>query len=155
MALTKMIMVSNANSTYKPCLDGRDFQTEDEIIVNIAKASQIGHRDEVVELAKRLVSLSERNDKAKTNERLIQQISKYIIENTNRGDVICEYELSSSVYRDQVVRLTSEDTCGFILCRAALYRLVEAGKLKKTYKKVREENEASYNAKLRVVYIVL
>lgn len=155
MALTKMIIVSDATSTYKPCLDGRDFQTEDEVIVNIAKASQMGHRDEVVELAKRLVTLSERNDKAKTNEGFIQQISRYIIENTKPGDAICEYELSSSIYRDQVIRLTSEDTCGVILCRAALYRLVEAGKLKKTCKKTFAENETSYDAKRRTVYIVL
>lgn len=155
MALTKMIVVSDANTTYKPCLDGRDFQTEDEVIVNIAKASQMGRRDEVVELAKRLVTLSERNGKAKKNEGFIQQISRYIIENTKPGDAICEYELSECIFRDQVVHLTREDTCGVILCRAALYRLVEAGKLKKTYKKAYEENEACYNAKRRAVYIVL
>ncbi len=155
MALTKMIIVSNVNTTYKPCLDGRDFQTEDEIIVNISKASQMGLRDEVIELAKRLVTLSERNDKAKKNEGFIQQISRYIIENTKPGDVICEYELSESIFRDQVVHLTCEDTCGVILCRAALYRLVEAGKLKKTYKKAYGENETHYDAKRRSVYIVL
>ena len=155
MALTKMIIASNANSTYKPCLDGRDFQTENEVIVNIAKASQMGNRAEVVELAKQLVTLSERNNKAKTNEGFIQQISKYIIENTKPGDVICEHELDSSIWRDNVVRLTSEDTCGFILCRAALYRLVETGKLKKTYKKAYKEGEESYEAKRRTVYIVL
>ena len=155
MALTKMVIVSDLNATYKPCLDGRDFQTEDEIIVNIAKASQMGHRDEVVELAKRLVKLDERNDKAKTNESYIQKISQYIIENTNPGDVICENELNGSIWQDHVVRLTSEDTCGYILCRAALYRLVEAGKLKKTYKKVYGEGEPSYYAKRRTVYVVL
>ena len=155
MALTKMIIVSDANTTYKPCLDGRDFQTEDEVIVNIAKASQMGNRNEVVELAKRLVTLSERNDKAKTNEGFIQQISRYIIENTKPGDAICENELSSSIWRDNVIRHSDEDTCYLILCRAALYRLVEAGKLKKTYKKVYEENEACCYAKRRTVYIVL
>lgn len=155
MALTKMVVVSDLNTTYKPCLDGRDFQTEDEVINNITKASLAGHRDKVVELAKQLVTLSERNDKAKSNEGFIQQISKYIIENTNPGDVICEHELDGSIWRDKVVRFTGEDTCSFILCRAALYRLVEAGKLKKTYKKVYEENEPSYHAKRRTVYIVL
>lgn len=155
MALTKMIIVSDANTTYKPCLDGRDFQTEDKILENIVQASLNGYRDKVVELAKQLVMLNGRNKKAKKNEGFIQQISKYIIENTNPGDVICECELSNSIWQDDVIRRSDNDTCYLTLCRAALYRLVEAGKLKKTYKRVFKENESCYDAKRRTVYIVL
>ena len=152
--MKKMIIISET-SNYKPCLDGKDIQSESEVINQLTNASIAGDRDTVVELAKRLINLADRNDKARTNEDYIQKISQYIVSNTDAGDALCENETASGVYADKVIRIRPDDTSVEMLTRAALLRLTEAKYLKKTYARVIEQGEKPYEAKKRVVYIAL
>ena len=152
--MKKMIIISET-SNYKPCLDGRDIQSEGEVINQLTNASIAGDRDAVVELAKRLINLADRNDKARTNENYIQKISQYIVSNASTGDVFCEHETAMGVYADKVIDIRPEDTSLTMLTRAALLRLTEAKYLKKTYAKVIAQGEKPYEAKKRAIYITL
>ena len=152
--MKKMIIISET-SNYKPCLDGKDIQSESEVINQLTNASITGDRDTVIELAKRLINLTDRNDKARTNEGYIQKISQYIVSNTDAGDALCENETASGVYADKVIRIRPDDTSVEMLTRAALLRLTEAKYLKKTYARTIEQGQSPCDATRRVVYIVL
>lgn len=158
--MEKMVIVSTKEINYKPCLDGRDVKTSTQLMNEIAVASARNDVKTVTDLAKELLNLEERNNKAQKNEEFIREISQYIVGNINSGEVICEGETVSDVYdafrrSGRIHDLYDDDTSLFILTRAALYRLTESGVLKKTRAKVHRTTEADWTARNRVIYIAL
>lgn len=150
--MEKMIIVANENTSYKPCLDGRDIKSIEQITDEICKAAMMGDTDGLTNLARELLTLTERNEKARRNEAFIQDICRYIIENIQPNDVFCEDCVLASV---RLANHTSEDTSTINLVRAALLRLCETNTLKKTRAKVREVREDDWQARWRVVYIAV
>ena len=150
--MVKMVIVANENTTYKPCLDGRDIKSIDQITDEICKAAMMGNTSALTDLAKQLLTLNERNAKAERNEKFIQEICKFIVENIEPNDVLCEDSVLCSVHLNNYTR---EDTGMLNLVRAALLRLCETKTLKKTRAKVRTPHEKDYEASWRVVYIAL
>ena len=150
--MEKMVIVANENTSYKPCLDGRDVKSIEQITDEICKAAMMGDTDGLTNLARELLTLTERNEKARKNEAFIQDICRYIVENIHPNDVFCEDCVLSSV---RLANYSGEDTAMISLVRAALLRLCETNTLKKTRAKVREVREADWQAKWRVVYIAL
>lgn len=158
--MEKMVIVSTKEINYKPCLDGRDVKSSTQLMEEIAVASARNAVEAVTGLAKELLNLEERNTKAQRNEEFIREISQYIVGNISSGEVICEGETVNDIYQayrrsGRIHDRHDDDTSLFILTRAALYRLVESGVLKKTRAKVRKSSESDWNARDRVVYIAL
>ena len=158
--MEKMVIVSTKEINYKPCLDGRDIKSTSQLMEEIAVASARNAVEAVTSLAKELLNLEERNQKAQKNEEFIQQISQYITSNINSGEAICEGETVNDVLQffrqsRRIYDLHDDDTSLSILTRAALYRLAESGVLKKTRARVRKTSESDWNARDRVVYIAL
>ena len=157
--MRKMIIAGEKTFSYKPCLDGRDVKTTEQMMEAIARFAASGDVSTVTELAKELITLNERNDKANRNESFIQYISNFIVNNTDRGDVLCECETFNDVLDEfrrthRINDLSNEDTSLYILTRAALYRLAESGILEKTRARVYEVGGNEWDAKPRVAYIV-
>lgn len=157
--MRKMIIANERRTVYKPCLDGRDVRTTNEIMKEIAVSAARGDVSTVRTLATHLINSEEHNNRANRNECFIHGICKFIVENVINGDVLCEAETFQDVFmnRKKIENLdgrTSDDTSLFILTRAALYRLTEAGVLEKSKATVYEEGEGEWTAKPRVIYIV-
>lgn len=159
ITMRKMIIAGEKTINYKPCLDGRDVKTTGQMMEAIARYAESGDVSTVTELEKELITLNERNDKANRNESYINSISNFIVNNTDRGDVLCENETYNDVYDEfrrtnRIQDVNDNDTSLFILTRAALYRLAESGILEKTRARVYQVGGNSWDAKPRVAYIV-
>lgn len=157
--MRKMIIVGETTNYYKPCLDGRDVRTIEQVVEAIARCAATGDVSAMTELAKELITLNERNDKANRNESFINSISNFIVSNITSGDVLCENETFQDVYDEfrrtnRIYELHDDDTSLLILTRAALYRLVESGILEKTRAKVYAVGCNPWDAKPRVAYVV-
>ena len=79
ITMRKMIIAGETTNNYKPCLDGRDVRTTGQMMEAIARYAASGDVSMVTTLAKELITLNERNDKANRNESFIQLISNFIV----------------------------------------------------------------------------
>lgn len=106
------------------CLRQNDVKPVEEIVSEITKAN---NEQAIIALARQIISQNDRNRKAANNERNINFIKDYVLDNTTHGDVITFDSVLNAVDHEEIN--ISDYGAKYYAVLAALDDLVNSGDL--------------------------